>query len=99
MAATEKNPAKPAKKAERHRKTRIGFVISDKMDKTIVVEVARRVKHALYGKFLKRRVRYKAHDQENACKVGDQVLIEETRPMSRHKRWRVKSTLKKALTV
>ena len=88
-----------AKKAERHRKTRIGMVVSDKMDKTIVVEVSRRVKHAMYGKFLKRRVRYQAHDENNECKVGDQVLIEETRPMSRHKRWRLKSTIKKATGV
>jgi small subunit ribosomal protein S17 len=88
-----------AKKAERHRKTRIGMVVSDKMDKTIVVEVSRRVQHAMYGKFLKRRVRYQAHDENNECKVGDQVLIEETRPMSRHKRWRLKSTIKKATGV
>jgi len=89
----------PAKKAERHRKTRIGVVISDKMDKTIVVEVSRRVKHAMYGKFLKRRVRYKAHDETNVSNIGDQVLIEETRPQSRHKRWRLKTTLKAAVTV
>jgi len=87
----------PAKKAERHRKTRVGVVISDKMDKTIVVEVSRRVKHAMYGKFLKRRVRYKAHDEQNVSNVGDQVLIEETRPQSRHKRWRLKTTLKKSV--
>ena len=87
------------KKEPRHRKTRIGHVVSDKMDKTVVVEVTRRIKHAMYGKFLKSRARYKTHDEENTCKVGDQVMIEETRPMSRHKRWRVKSTLKKASTV
>jgi small subunit ribosomal protein S17 len=87
------------KGAERHRKTRIGFVVSDKMDKTVVVEVARRIKHAVYGKFLKRRERYQAHDENNESKVGDQVMIEETRPMSRHKRWRIKSTLKKATNV
>jgi small subunit ribosomal protein S17 len=75
------------------------MVVSDKMDKTIVVEVSRRVQHAMYGKFLKRRVRYQAHDENNECKVGDQVLIEETRPMSRHKRWRLKSTIKKATGV
>jgi len=86
--------AKTEKKAERHRKTRIGVVISDKMEKTIVVEVTRRVKHAMYGKFLKRRVRYKAHDETNVSNIGDQVLIEETRPQSRHKRWRLKTTLK-----
>jgi len=91
--------AQEAKGGERHRKTRIGIVVSDKMDKTVVVEVARRIKHAVYGKFLKRRERYQAHDEGNTSKVGDQVLIEETRPMSRHKRWRIKSTLKKATNV
>ena len=80
----------------RHRKTRIGVVVSDKMDKTVVVLVTRRVKHAMYGKFVKKRIRYKAHDAEDACRVGDEVLIEETRPMSRVKRWRVAQTLKKA---
>jgi small subunit ribosomal protein S17 len=81
---------------ERHRKTRIGVVVSDKMDKTVVVEVSRRIKHAMYGKFLKKRIRYKAHDEKNESKVGDQVIIEETRPISRDKRWRVKETVKKA---
>jgi len=80
----------------RHRKTRIGVVVSDKMDKTVVVLVTRRVKHAMYGKFVKKRIRYKAHDANDSCKVGDEVLIEETRPMSRDKRWRVAQTLKKA---
>jgi small subunit ribosomal protein S17 len=89
----------PAKKTERHRKTRIGFVVSDKMDKTVVVEVTRRIQHAVYGKFVKKATRYKAHDEKNESKTGDQVLIEETRPTSRHKRWRVKSTLKKTTNV
>jgi len=81
---------------ERHRKTRVGVVVSDKMDKTVVVEVSRRIRHAMYGKYLKKRVRYKAHDENNESKVGDQVLIEETRPMSATKRWRIKQTLQKA---
>jgi len=80
----------------RHRKTRIGVVVSDKMDKTVVVLVTRRVKHAMYGKFVKKRIRYKAHDATDTVKVGDEVLIEETRPMSHDKRWRVAQTLKKA---
>jgi len=90
---------KQPEKTERHRKTRIGMVVSDKMDKTVVVEITRRVKHGMYGKFLKKRMRYKAHDENNESKVGDQVLIEETRPMSREKRWRIKQTLQKATGV
>jgi len=80
----------------RHRKTRIGVVVSDKMDKTVVVLVTRRIKHAMYGKYMKKRIRYKAHDAENKSKVGDEVMIEETRPLSSQKRWRVAQTLKKA---
>jgi small subunit ribosomal protein S17 len=80
----------------RRRQQKLGIVISDKMDKTVVVEVGRRVMHPLYGKFMKRRSRFMAHDEKNACKVGDAVRIEETRPLSRHKRWTVKEILKKA---
>lgn len=69
---------------------REGVVLKNKMDKTVVVEVARRFKHPKYLKSLKRRVRYTAHDPANACQVGDTVILEETRPMSRTKRWRVK---------
>ncbi len=96
MASEATKKQAEGESTERHRKTRIGVVVSDKMNKTVVVEVTRRVKHAFYGKFLKKRLRYKAHDEHNESKVGDQVLIEETRPMSREKRWRVKSTIKKA---
>lgn len=96
--ATKTESEKLTKKV-RHRKTRIGVVVSDKMDKTVVVELTRRLKHSMYGKFLRQKLRYKAHDEKNESKVGDQVLLEETRPMSRHKRWRVKSTLKKASAV
>jgi len=78
------------------RKTRIGTVVSDKMDKTVVVEVKRLVAHPLYKKIIRRRKRFKAHDPQNACQVGDKVLIEETRPLSRDKRWRVKEILEKA---
>jgi small subunit ribosomal protein S17 len=78
------------------RKTRVGLVVSDKMDKTVVVEVKRLVPHQLYKKIVRRRVKIKAHDAQNACRVGDKVLIEETRPISRDKHWRVKQVLEKA---
>jgi len=78
------------------RKTRVGVVVSDKMDKTVVVEVKRLVAHPLYKKIIRRRKKFKAHDPDNACRVGDKVLIEETRPLSRDKRWRVKEILEKA---
>lgn len=81
---------------QRRRKTRVGVVVSDKMQKTVVVEVVRRIRHKMYGKFVRQRLRYKAHDEANSAKVGDQVLIEETRPLSRDKRWRVAEMLKKA---
>jgi len=78
------------------RKQFIGTVVSDKMDKTVVVMVERLVKHPLYGKYIRRRKKYMAHDENNECKVGDRVLIEETRPLSRRKRWRVKQIIEKA---
>jgi small subunit ribosomal protein S17 len=83
--------------AERnHRKTREGLVLSDKMDKTVVVSVEDRVKHALYGKVLRRTSKLKAHDETNQCGTGDRVLIMETRPLSATKRWRVVEILEKA---
>ena len=78
------------------RKVREGLVVSDKMDKTVVVTVEDRVKHALYGKVLRRTVKLKAHDEQNECGVGDRVLIMETRPLSATKRWRVIEVLEKA---
>lgn len=78
------------------RKTRVGLVVSDTMDKTVVVEVKRLVAHPLYQKIIRRRVKIKAHDPQNACRVGDKVLLEETRPLSRDKHWRVKAILEKA---
>jgi small subunit ribosomal protein S17 len=78
------------------RKTREGLVVSDKMDKTVVVSVEDRVKHALYGKVLRRTARLKAHDEQNACGIGDRVLLMETRPLSATKRWRVVEILEKA---
>ena len=80
----------------RYRKTRQGYVVSDKMDKTVVVEVEDRVKHPLYGKVLRRTSKLKAHDETNECGVGDRVQIMETRPLSATKRWRVVGVLEKA---
>jgi small subunit ribosomal protein S17 len=78
-------------------KTREGLVVSDKMDKTVVVMVERLVEHAKYKKFLRRRKKVKAHDEQNRCGLGDRVLIAETRPMSHHKRWTVRAILEKAV--
>ena len=78
------------------RKTRVGVVSSDKMDKTDVVSIKDKVRHPLYGKIINRTVKYKAHDEENTCGVGDKVLIMETRPMSKDKRWRVVEIIEKA---
>ncbi len=78
------------------RKTREGVVVSDKMDKTVVVSVEDRVKHALYGKVMRRTSKLKAHDEANACGVGDRVLLMETRPLSATKRWRVVEILERA---
>ena len=78
------------------RKTRIGRVISDKMDKTIVVAIEDSVRHPLYKKIIKRTVKFKAHDENNECRIGDRVQIMETRPLSRDKRWRLVKILEKA---
>lgn len=78
------------------RKTRIGIVSSDKMDKTIVVSVTEHVKHPLYNKIIKKTYKLKAHDEENACGIGDRVKVMETRPLSREKRWRLVSIIDKA---
>ena len=79
-----------------YRKVREGLVVSDKMDKTVVVTVEDRVKHALYGKVMRRTSKLKAHDEQNQCGIGDRVLIMETRPLSATKRWRVVEILEKA---
>jgi small subunit ribosomal protein S17 len=79
-----------------YRKTRRGYVTSDKMEKTITVEVEDRVKHALYGKVMRRSSKIKAHDETNAAGIGDLVLIMETRPLSASKRWRLVEILEKA---
>ena len=78
------------------RKVREGYVVSDKMDKTVVVSVEDRVKHALYGKVMRRTSKLKAHDENNECGIGDRVLLMETRPLSATKRWRVVEILEKA---
>lgn len=82
-----------------NRSTRTGIVVSDKMDKTVVVRVDQLVKHRTYKKFIKRTVNCKAHDENNSCGVGDKVLIVESRPLSKDKRWRVREVLEKAVTV
>ncbi|MBI5523343.1 MAG: 30S ribosomal protein S17 [Desulfarculus sp.] len=74
-------------------KTLTGVVVSDKMDKTVVVQVERLVKHPVYKKYVRRRNRFAAHDETNECRVGDTVLIRQSRPLSRHKRWRVSKVL------
>ena len=79
-----------------YRKTRRGYVVGDKMQKTVVVEVEDRVKHPLYGKVIRRTSKLKAHDENNACGIGDRVLLMETRPLSATKRWRVVEVLEKA---
>jgi len=78
------------------RKTRVGKVVSDKMDKTIVVAIETSVKHPLYGKIVKRTYKLKAHDENNECKIGDRVKVMETRPLSKEKRWRLVEIVEKA---
>jgi small subunit ribosomal protein S17 len=75
----------------------IGTVVSDKMDKTVVVQVERLEKHQLYNKYIRRRAKFSAHDENNACGAGDKVLITESRPMSKSKKWRVSQILEKAV--
>ena len=83
-------------KVQGNRKTRVGTVTSDKMDKTIVVTIRNRYKHPLYGKIVSHTKKFKAHDEENACGIGDIVRIMETRPLSRDKRWRLVEIIQKA---
>src|SRR3954447_22499240 len=97
MSQTSTETGTAATTAERgNRKVREGLVISDKMDKTVVVAVEDRVQHPLYGKTIRRTQKYKAHDEANSCGVGDRVLLMETRPLSATKRWRVVEILEKA---
>ncbi len=92
MAETEKTPTT----ARTARKTRLGLVVSDKMDKTVVVAIERRVPHPIYGKMVTRTKRLKAHDEANSAKVGDTVRIVETRPLSKDKRWRLLEIVERA---
>lgn len=82
-----------------NKKLLVGVVISDKMDKTVVVKVDDIVKHPVYKKYIKRNVTFKAHDENNACATGDKVMIVESRPMSKDKRWRVREILEKHVSV
>ncbi|NLB42366.1 MAG: 30S ribosomal protein S17 [Clostridiales bacterium] len=79
-----------------NRKVRIGKVVSNKVDKTIVVAIETKVKHGLYGKYIKQTTKLKAHDKENICQIGDRVRVMETRPLSRDKNWRLVSVIEKA---
>jgi small subunit ribosomal protein S17 len=78
-----------------NRKKLVGVVVKDKMDKTVVVRVSSLVKHPVYNKYIKQSVKYKAHDKDNTCKIGDQVVIEETRPLSKDKRWKIRQIIAK----
>jgi small subunit ribosomal protein S17 len=84
-----------AQKKRGNPKTLVGIVVSDKMDKTVVVLVERLVKHPVYKKYVRRRKKFSAHDENNQCRVGDKVLIRQSRPLSRHKRWRVSRILER----
>lgn len=83
--------------AETKRKTKQGSVVSNRMDKSVVILVERKVRHKLYGKYIRRRVKYMAHDASNECNIGDTVLIEECRPLSKNKRWRVRTIIERAV--
>jgi small subunit ribosomal protein S17 len=93
---TEMTEATGNTTARNARKTRVGLVVSDKMEKTVVVSIERRVQHPVYGKMVRRTKRFKAHDERNEAKTGDTVRIMETRPMSKDKRWRVVEIVERA---
>ena len=78
------------------RKNRVGIVVSDKMDKTVVIAIEEHVKHQKYGKVIKRTIRLKVHDEKNECGIGDKILVAETRPLSKDKRWRMVEIIEKA---
>ena len=94
MADTQQENAQAV--TRNSRKTRIGTVVSDKMDKTVVVSIERRVQHPVYGKMVRRTKRLKAHDEQNAAKTGDTVRVMETRPLSKDKRWRLVEIVERA---
>jgi len=83
-------------KAREMKRQVVGVVVSNKMDKTVVVAVERTVKHAMYHKYIKRRAKFAAHDEQNSCQIGDKVMITESRPISRSKHWRVSKIIAKA---
>ncbi len=99
MSAATTAEAKTVESASErgHRKSRSGLVVSDKMEKTIVVQVDKMVMHPMYRKYVRRRVKYKVHDERNEARAGDTVLIEECRPLSRDKRWRLKAIANRAV--
>ena len=84
-------------KTQRHKKQIIGEVVSNKMDKTVIVMAENLVKHSLYHKYIRKRTKYAAHDETNACRIGDRVMIAESRPLSKMKRWRVSKIVEKAV--
>ena len=90
---TEKTTEKTTDAERSRRKIREGYVVSDKMDKTVVVKVDRLVKHLVYNKYIKRSAKYKAHDETNSCKTGDRVVIVESRPLSKDKCWKVRQII------
>jgi small subunit ribosomal protein S17 len=96
MADTQQQPTKGGADERNARKTRVGLVVSDKMDKTVVVAIERRMAHPVYGKMMTRTKKLKAHDEENSAKAGDTVRIMETRPLSKDKRWRVVEIVERA---
>jgi small subunit ribosomal protein S17 len=96
MTDTQQETAAAPTQARTFRKVRVGRVVSDRMDKTVVVQISHRKSHPLYKKVVQRRERFKAHDETNECKVGDLVRIMETRPLSKEKHWRVVEVVEKA---
>ena len=96
MSEAVNSTQEPTKEVRNQRKVRVGFVTSNKMDKTITVSVERRLQHPLYGKFIKRHSKFTAHDENNVCNEGDLVRIMETRPLSKMKRWRLVEVVEKA---
>ena len=96
MSAATEAEAKVNNEQFSRRKVRVGVVVSDKMDKTVVVKVTRHAEHHLYGKRIIKSKKYVAHDEENVCRVGDQIRIRETRPLSRTKRWELVEIVRKA---
>jgi len=84
-------------KKQRHKKQIVGEVVSNRMDKTVVVLTEHLVKHSLYHKYIRKRTKYTAHDEKNACQIGDKVMITESRPLSKMKRWRVSRIVEKAV--